>query len=129
MKKSKNKELMKFQDCVATMNKDRKEYYKKYYKKHKKEIYAKVKKWRERQKYNKISLKNAEKYGNLLYKVVKDELAIQLFNGIEASIEQAQYCLEQKKIDLVSDFLKQAKEEVNKLWEMIKKGMFDKCIN
>ena len=127
MKKS--KELIKFQDCVKTMNKDRKEYYKKYYKKHKKEIYAKVKKWREKQKYNKISLKNAKKYGNLIYKAVKDELAIQLFNGIEASIEQAQYCLEQKKIDLVFDFLKQAKEEVNKLWEMIKKGVFDKCIN
>lgn len=116
------KELMKFQDCVATINKDRKEYYKKYYKKHKKEIYAKVKKWREKQKYNKISLKNAKKYGNLIYKAVKDELAIQLFNGIEASIEQAQYCLEQKKIDWASNFLKQTKKEVNKLWEIINKG-------
>ena len=78
-----------------------------------------------RNKYYKISLKNAEKnaekYGNLLYKAVKDELIIQLFNGIEASIEQAQYCLEQKNIDWTFDFLKQAKKEVNKLWEMIKK--------
>lgn len=78
-----------------------------------------------RNKYYKISLKNAEKnaekYGNLLYKAVKDELVIQLFNEIEASIEQAQYCLEQKNIDWTFDFLKQAKKEVNKLWEMIKK--------
>lgn len=108
MKKS--KELMKFHDCVKTMNKDRKKYYKKYYKKHKKEVCLKLKYWRQ-------------------WKKKKEELATQLFNGIEASIEQAQFCLEQKNIDWTFDFLKQAKKEVNKLWEMIKKGVFDKCIN
>ena len=40
--------------------KNRNEYYKQYYKKHKKEIYAKVKKWREKQKYNKITLQRSK---------------------------------------------------------------------
>ena len=75
-----------------------------------------------RNKYYKISLKNAEKYGNLTYEAIKEQLKLQIVNGIEASIEQAQYCLEQKKIDWASNFLKQTKKEVNKLWEIINKG-------
>lgn len=120
MKKS--KELMKFQDCVATINKDRKEYYKKYYKKHKKEIYAKVKKWREKQKYNKISLKNVEKYGNLIYKAVKEQLNFQIVNGVEASIDTINYFLEKKDVDAAQIALEQLKRQVNILWQMIKKG-------
>ena len=44
--------------------KNRNKYYKQYYKNHKKEIYAKLKKWREKQKYNKISFHGAESFDN-----------------------------------------------------------------
>lgn len=60
----------------------------------------------------------------LVYQLLKtkEQLNLQIANGIEASIEQAQYCLEQKKIGWASNFLKQTKKEVNKLWEIINKG-------
>jgi len=126
---------MKFQDSVKTMKKNRNKYYKKYYKKHKKEIYAKVKKWREKQKQNKFLLENtincewAGKYGNLIHEVVKEQLNFQIVNGVEASIDTINYFLKKKDVDAAQIALEQLKRQVNVLSKMIKKGVFDKCIN
>ena len=92
------------------MKKNRNKYYKKYYKKHKKEVCLKLKYWRQ-------------------WKKKKEQLDLQITNGIKASINTINYFLEQKDVDKAQSSLEQLKRQVNILWEMIKKGMFDKCIN
>lgn len=102
------------------MKKNRNKYYKKYYKKHKKEAYLKLKKWREKQKYNKISLKNAEKYGNITYEAVKEQLKLQIVNSIEASIDTINYFLEKKDVNKAQISLEWLKKESNKLLKILK---------
>lgn len=66
---------VKFQDGIKVIdNKKRKKYWKKYYKKHKQEIYAKVKKWREKQKQYKIVLDSVDKYGTLVYEWINEKI-------------------------------------------------------
>lgn len=92
------------------MKKNRNKYYKKYYKKHKKEVCLKLKYWRQ-------------------WKKKKEQLDLQITNGIEASINTINYFLEKKDVDAAQIALEQLKRQVNILSKMIKKGVFNKCIN
>lgn len=86
--------------------KNRKEYYKKYYKKHKKEAYLKLKKWREKQKTKKLVLETEKCILDCLLRFVKE---LDEKNYIFNTSEESKYVWLKKYIECLSERNKEKK--------------------